>query len=543
MMNTIGRLCLVGAVIAPLVAAGASFPSRTPLGGRRSRTAAGLGWLSATLAAISATIVGFVGPFSVSLGGAHATPMLGLWADQLTVTLLVLVCVVGAVVQSFSVRYLQADRSAGQFFGAANLTVAMMAIVCTSETLPLLVLAWVGAGLAFVAVLGTRPELPGVRMSSRRTLRMFLLGDLGLVVALAIIWLRAGNVDLVSAGALQTAVRQLGSLPVVVALLVLVAALTRSGQGPLGRWLPGTVSAPTPASALLHAGVVNGGGILLVRLGALSGDSALAMAAAFSVAGLTATLASRLVVHKADVKGSLAFSTMSQMGFMVAECAVGAYLAAVVHLIGHAMYKASLFFGSGSQVPRSGSSERSSTVHAARHDSTISMPARVAATLVATGATVAAMVLVPGTLAHRGGPVLLVFAAFTVAAAGWSWWGRCPASGRPSVLWTCITVSVGALYGLVLSGLGHWLAPALPFAGNRALSPWWLVAVLGAGIALAALERVPVVERWLLPNLCSIGGPPLDREPADSSPVRQSPLAGIATDGSQPMRTNVRSAA
>ncbi len=541
-MNAIGRLCLVGAVIAPLVAAGTSFSSRTPLG-RRSRTAAGLGWLSATLAVISATMVGLVGPFSVSLGGAHATPMLGLWADQLTVTLLVLVCVVGAVVQSFSVRYLQADRSAGRFFGAANLTVAMMAIVCTSETLLLLVLAWVGAGLAFVAVLGTRPELPGVRMSSRRTLKMFLLGDLGLVVALAIIWLRAGNVDLVSAGALQTAVRQLGSLPVVVALLVLVAALTRSGQGPLGRWLPGTVSAPTPASALLHAGVVNGGGILLIRLGALSGDSALAMAAAFSVAGLTATVASRLAAHKADVKGSLAFSTMSQMGFMVAECAVGAYLAAVVHLIGHAMYKASLFFGSGSQVPRSGSSERSSTVHASWHKSTIPLAARVAATLVATGATVTAMVLVPGTLAHRGGPVLLVFAAFSVAAAGWSWWGRCPASGRLSVLWTFITVSVGALYGLVLSGLGHWIAPALPFVGNQVLSPWWLVAVLAAGIALAALERAPIVERWLLPNLCSIGAPPLDREPADSSQVRHSPLAGIATDGSQPMRTNVRSAA
>ncbi len=541
-MNAIGRLCLVGAVIAPLVAAGTSFSSRTPLG-RRSRTAAGLGWLSATLAVISATMVGLVGPFSVRLGGAHATLMLGLWADQLTVTLLVLVCVVGAVVQSFSVRYLQADRSAGRFFGAANLTVAMMAIVCTSETLPLLVLAWVGAGLAFVAVLGTRPELPGVRMSSRRTLKMFLLGDLGLVVALAIIWLRAGNVDLVSAGALQTAVRQLGSLPVVVALLVLVAALTRSGQGPLGRWLPGTVSAPTPASALLHAGVVNGGGILLIRLGALSGDSALAMAAAFSVAGLTATVASRLAAHKADVKGSLAFSTMSQMGFMVAECAVGAYLAAVVHLIGHAMYKASLFFGSGSQVPRSGSSERSSTVHASWHKSTIPLAARVAATLVATGATVTAMVLVPGTLAHRGGPVLLVFAAFSVAAAGWSWWGRCPASGRLSVLWTFITVSVGALYGLVLSGLGHWIAPALPFVGNQVLSPWWLVAVLAAGIALAALERAPIVERWLLPNLCSIGAPPLDREPADSSQVRHSPLVGIATDGSQPMRTNVRSAA
>ena len=139
-----------------------------------------------------------------------------------------------------------------------------------------------------------------------------------------------------------------------VALLVVVAALARCAQGPFGPWLPGTVAAPTPVSALLHAGFVNGGGILLIRTGAIASSSSVALVVAFAVAAATAVVATAIMAQRSDVKSELAYSTMGQMGFMVAECAVGAFGAGLVHLIGHALYKATLFLGSGAQMPRPG---------------------------------------------------------------------------------------------------------------------------------------------------------------------------------------------
>ena len=518
MTSVLGELCLAGAVLAPLVGAVISIVGGGAPG-RRCRTAAGLGWVSAGLAIVAATLVALGGPFGVTLHGAYGRPVLGLWADQLTVTLLVLVCGVGAVVQSFSVRYLQADRAAPRFFAAANVVVSAMAVVCTSATAAVLVAAWVAAGIGFVAVVGYRPDLPGVRASTRRTLGMFAVGDLALVAALVMIWVRVGNVDLVSAGALRGAAGRLGGLSTVVALLVVAAALTRSAQGPFGRWLPGTVSAPTPASALLHAGVVNGGGILLVRLGALTGDSAPAMVAAFAVAGLTATVATALMTRKPDVKGALVFSTMGQMGFMIAACAVGAYLAAVVHLIGHAMYKATLFFGSGSQISRTGQAPAAPTT-------AMSTLARTAATGTTAAATVAVMAAIPGALAHRGGVTLLIFTAATATAAGWSWWGRRPASARLTALWVTAMLGAGALYGLVLGALGRWIGPALPAAGAGTLSPWWLLGLAVAGLAMAGLTRVPGAQRRLVAVLVDAGAPPVQLPMGHRRPEARGARAG-----------------
>lgn len=501
MTDLFAEVSLPGAVLAPLVGAiVCTAGKRVP--GRACRTATGLAWLSALLALVTVAVVALHGPFVVAVDGAHGPPLIGLWANQLTATLMLLVCTVGAVVQSFSLRYLQGDPTAPRFAGAAHVVVAAMAVVCTSATVTALVGAWVIAGVAFVVVLGCRRDLPGVRAATRRTARMLATGDVGLVVALVVIWVRAGNIDLVSPGVLRGAVGQLGAWTTLVAVLVAMAALSRSAQGPFGRWLPGTVSAPTPASALLHAGVVNGGGILLVRLGVLSGGSMSVMVGVLVVAGLTTTVATALMTHKPDVKGSLVFSTMSQMGFMVAECAVGAYLAAVVHLIGHGLYKATLFFGSGSQVPRAATAPIEPAP-------ATPLVARVALSLAATAAAVGAMTAIPGMLAHRGAVVLLVFAVATAASASWAWSGRRPVSISWSVLWATAMLAAGALYGLILAGLGRWIAPAIPGVGAGALSPWWLVTVAVAGIAAAGSTRLPSARRRLVAVLVDTGAPPV----------------------------------
>ncbi len=495
--SVLGELCLTGAAAAPLAGAAASVVGR---GERGHRAAARLGWISALLAGTAVVVVALQGPFVAAVDGGHGQVVVGLWANQLTVTLVLLVCVVGAVVQSFSLRYLEGDRTGRRFLAAAGVVVAAMAVVCASATATVLVGAWVVAGAAFVVALGCRPDLPGVRAAARRTVRMFAVGDLAVVVALALVWLRAGNVDLASPDALRSAAAHLGGLATPVALLVAVAVLTRSAQGPLGRWLPGTVSAPTPTSALLHAGVVNGGGVLLVRLGVLTGGSMLAMAAVFTVAAVTAAVATQAMVRKADVKGALVLSTMGQMGFMVAECTVGAYLAAVVHLIGHALYKATLFFGSGAQVPRTGEAPVVPSAVMPR-------AARVAVSAAAAAATVAVVAAFPQVLADRGAVVLLVFAAGTAASASWSWWRRAPASTRGALVWATALLGAGAAYGLVLAGLGRWIGPSLPAVGVGVLSPWWLAALAGSGLATAAVTRLPSVHRRLVAVLVDATSP------------------------------------
>ncbi|MHB1235151.1 MAG: hypothetical protein ACYCZK_05720, partial [Microbacteriaceae bacterium] len=103
----------------------------------------------------------------------------------------------------------------------------------------------------------------------------------------------------------------------------------------------------------------------------------------------------------------------------------------------------------------------------------------------------------------------LIFTAATATAAGWAWWGRRPASVRMTALWAAAMLGAGALYGLLLGGLGRWIGPALPAAGAGTLSPWWLLGVAGAGLAVAGLIRVPGAQRWLVAVLIDAGTPPV----------------------------------
>ena len=132
-------------------------------------------------------------------------------------------------------------------------------------------------------------------------------------------------------------------------ILVVVAALSRSAQFPFHRWLPATLAAPTPVSALLHAGVVNAGGILLIRLAPLSRRE-VAQALTIAAGAATMVYGATIMLVKPDVKGALAHSTTAQMGFMILTCGLGLWAAAVIHLVAHGFYKSTLFLSSGSAV-------------------------------------------------------------------------------------------------------------------------------------------------------------------------------------------------
>lgn len=316
--STVGELaadaCLLGALLGPFAAAVGTTVSAVVRRRRTappSRLATSLAWGSALFALGLVARVALGGSFVLLAGRATNPPLFGVVADRLTVTLLAVVSIVGALVGSFARRYLAADPSLRRFLAGANLVVGAMGLVATAVSLPLLVGAWIGATAGFLVVLGCRPDLPGVVASTRATRRNLAVGDLALLAAAVLLWQRGGSLDLVGPGSRLVATVPRGVTETLFAVLVAVAVLSRSAQGPLGRWLPSTVAAPTPASALLHAGLVNGGAILLMRLAPLVAHAPDVLLAMFALAAASAAVTATLMREQPTVKGRLAFSTLS----------------------------------------------------------------------------------------------------------------------------------------------------------------------------------------------------------------------------------------
>jgi NAD(P)H-quinone oxidoreductase subunit 5 len=235
------------------------------------------------------------------------------------------------------------------------LTGGSVLVMVVSGNLVQFSLAWCATSLCLHQLLVFYPDRPGARLAARKKFLVSRLGDVLLLAAILLVFERFGTWDF---SALFTAARDLhaGGLaegdwrPGVIALLLVGAAMLKSAQFPFHSWLPDTMETPTPVSALMHAGIINGGGFLILRLNPLvtlspGALSLLALAGAF-----TALFASLVMLTHASVKRSLAFSTVAQMGFMMLECGLGAFGLALLHLVAHSLYKAHAFLASGSIV-------------------------------------------------------------------------------------------------------------------------------------------------------------------------------------------------
>ena len=461
--------------------AGAGRAANVP---RASALAAAAAFLCAVGLAID---VSLRGPVSAVISGTGGHQVLGLYADRITVVLLLLVCGVSAVVQNFARGYLHGDLRAGRFFAGTSLLTAATAAMVSAASLVGLGVAWTLAGVALCLLLNMYAGLPAARQGVRRTALAFAIGDGALWTAIALALLEWGNLDLRrlehQAGTLAGRPALLG----VFACLILVAALARSAQLPLQRWLPATLAAPTPVSAILHAGVINAGGVLLVRLSPLIGRSGPASTLMFCSGGATVIYGTALMLAKPDIKGALAHSTMGQMGFMIMTCGLGAFAAAIFHLVAHGMYKATLFLGSGGavhrQVRHAKAPPRAGGTRASR-----ALAALLAALLGGAAVLGAAAVLHPHVGGRSGSGGLLVFAWATAAAGAWG------ILQRP--LGTATRIGGLALVGLASWAYVGWLRMFTSFLssdlgglGQHPAPPWLLGVVVGP-LALLALLRL-----------------------------------------------------
>lgn len=284
------------------------------------------------------------------LAGADAAPSLpGLGYDTLGGILLVLVSGLGVVVADYSRTYLEGEPGQDRYVAGLLGVLASVSFMALASHWVVLITAWTATSLALHGLLVFYPERPFAALAAHKKFIASRLADVALVAGAALAW---GEVGSGSFGALATHLATHGASAGLqaAAVLVVLAVILKTAQLPVHGWLIQVMEAPTPVSALLHAGVVNLGGFVLVRLGPLLESAPLARGLLAVVGGATAILAGWVMLTRISIKVRLAWSTCAQMGFMLLECALGLYELAILHLVGHSLYKAHAFLGAGEAV-------------------------------------------------------------------------------------------------------------------------------------------------------------------------------------------------
>lgn len=285
-----------------------------------------------------------------SLAG-HVLPLL---LDPLGLALALVISGISLVVHVYALNYMADEPGYGRFFGLLDLMTAALLLLVTSGDLIILIAAWLLVGQLLFFLLGEDRSRVSAGRYAFWTFIANRVGDVSLVAGALLLWRGYGSWQLpvLFARIAEHPGVQLGGVAILplAGLLVASAGFVRSAQFPLHVWLPYTMDGPTPVSALMHAGIVNAGGFLLNRFAPLFVHVPLVLHLCFMVGLVTALVGSALMLTQNDVKKSLGYSTMGQMGFMIMECGVGAFSLAVYHLIAHGLFKATMFLNSGAAI-------------------------------------------------------------------------------------------------------------------------------------------------------------------------------------------------
>src|SRR5690606_21459085 len=316
------------------------------------------------LGAFLITLVNFVGMLGAEL---HEPVVIEYWTwmatgtltvsaalqlDQLSMIMMMIITGVGFLIHVFSIGYMKDDPGYPRYFAYLNLFVFFMLVLVMGASYPLMFVGWEGVGLCSYLLIG---YWFGDREKADAGKKAFIvnrIGDFGFLVALFILFTVFGTLDFVPIfeGAQESLVYG-GGIVTAVTLFFLLGATGKSAQIPLYVWLPDAMAGPTPVSALIHAATMVTAGVYLVaRSSVLFALSPVGSAAVAGIGVLTALFAATIALKQNDIKKVLAYSTVSQLGYMFIGVGVGAYAAGVFHLMTHAFFKALLFMGSGAVI-------------------------------------------------------------------------------------------------------------------------------------------------------------------------------------------------
>ena len=270
--------------------------------------------------------------------------------DALSIIMLSMISLLGFIIVKYSINYLDGDHRQGAFMGRLAATIAAVQLLVISGNLGLLLISWILTSISLHRLLLFYSDRPGAQLAAKKKFILARLGDFCLFVAVVLLYQQFGSGNLeVIFSAIKT-----GSLAEprleLAALFLALAAMLKSAQFPTHGWLIEIMETPTPVSALLHAGLLNAGPFLLIRMSFVMELSTYTSVILIIAGGTTALFASVAYLTQTSVKTALGYSSVGHMGFSLMTCGLGAYAAALLHLVAHSFYKAHAFLSSGSVI-------------------------------------------------------------------------------------------------------------------------------------------------------------------------------------------------
>jgi NADH-quinone oxidoreductase subunit L len=279
----------------------------------------------------------------------------GFLFDSLSCVMALVVTWVSFLIHIYSIGYMHEDHSYSRYFTYLNIFVFFMLILVLGNSFPLMFVGWEGVGLASYLLIGFWYDDPEKAYAGRKAFIVNRIGDFGFILGIFLIFFVFGSASYgeVFKKALDPGFMSNipGTVITVIALLLFVGAVGKSAQFPLYVWLPDAMAGPTPVSALIHAATMVTAGVYMVaRCNIFYSVSPTAQMIVVGIAAFTAFLAATIALTQNDIKKVLAYSTVSQLGYMFMGVGCGAYVAGMFHLVTHAFFKALLFLGSGSVI-------------------------------------------------------------------------------------------------------------------------------------------------------------------------------------------------
>jgi NADH-quinone oxidoreductase subunit L len=271
--------------------------------------------------------------------------------DPLSIVMLMVVTWIGFLIHVYSVGYMHHEEGYWRYFAYLNLFLAMMLILILGSSYLFLFVGWEGVGLCSYLLIGFYYQTDYAPPAGKKAFIVNRIGDFGFLIAMFLMFAYVGSVDFAKVQQTAAAGGLSAGILTAICLLMFVGAAGKSAQIPLYVWLPDAMAGPTPVSALIHAAtMVTAGVYMIVRSNVLYRLAPDAMMVVAIVGGLTALFAATIGLRQFDIKKVLAYSTVSQLGFMFIAVGVGAFSAGIFHLVTHAFFKACLFLGSGSVI-------------------------------------------------------------------------------------------------------------------------------------------------------------------------------------------------
>jgi len=328
-----------------------------------------IAWVIASLAAYnvlsgaapliegSEDLHGYTGLIYTWIPAGELQVAVGYFVDPLTACLLIVVTTIGLLVHVYSIGYMSHDPGYWRFFAYLNLFMFSMLLLVLADSWLVVFVAWELVGLSSYLLIGFWYRKNSAALAAKKAFLVNRVGDVGFalgIMAIFAVTLALGEPTLNIRHSIELLIEHAAELTIpitVIALLVFAGAMGKSAQFPLHVWLPDAMEGPTPVSALIHAAtMVNAGVYLVARANGLFASAPEAMVVVAAIGIFTAILAASIAMTQTDIKRVLAYSTLSQLGYMFAALGVGAFTAAIFHLMTHGFFKGLLFLGSGSVI-------------------------------------------------------------------------------------------------------------------------------------------------------------------------------------------------